>query len=125
MIKPTLLIIDDDDQLRSMLRQTLELMGYTVAEARDGNEGLAEHLRRPADLVLTDLIMPDKEGIETIIKLRKHSPGLKIIAMSGGGRNSATGYLQTARLVGARQVLAKPFTHEELEVVVASVLAGA
>jgi CheY-like chemotaxis protein len=120
---PHLLVIDDDDQLRTMLRMTLVQQGHTVAEARDGNEGLAEHARCPADLVLTDLIMPEKDGLETIMTLRKKSPGIRIIAMSGGGRNTASSYLQIAQLMGARRVLAKPFTIAELATAVAQSLA--
>jgi len=121
---PHLLVIDDDDQLRPMLRMSLEQMGHTVAEARNGNEGLAEHARHPADLILTDLIMPDKDGLETIMALKKENPGVKIIAMSGGGRNTASGYLQVAKLMGAGYVLAKPFTLDELNVAVHGLLAG-
>jgi len=121
---PHLLVIDDDDQLRPMLRMSLEQMGHTVAEARNGNEGLAEHARHPADLILTDLIMPDKDGLETIMALKKENPGVKIIAMSGGGRNNASGYLQVAKLMGAGYVLAKPFTLDELNVAVHGLLAG-
>ncbi len=120
---PHLLVIDDDDQLRTMLRMSLTQMGHTVAEARDGNEGLAQHARGPADLVLTDLIMPEKDGLETIMALRKKSPGIRIIAMSGGGRNTASSYLQIARVMGARRVLAKPFTIVELATAVAQSLA--
>ncbi len=121
---PHILLIDDDDLFRPSLRAGLEQMGHTVDEARNGEEGLARQAHRAADLVLTDIIMPEKEGIETITELLKKYPGLKIIAMSGGGRNNATGYLHVAQMMGARQVLAKPFTHEELEVTVASVLAA-
>ncbi len=121
---PHLLVIEDDDQLRSMLRLTLEEMGHTVAVARDGNQGLAEQARHPADLVLTDLIMPEKDGVETIMALRKENPGGKIIAMSGGGRNTAASYLQIAQMLGARRILTKPFTLEELDAAIRRTLAG-
>jgi DNA-binding response OmpR family regulator len=109
-----LLLIDDDDNFRKMLRTTLEDRGYEVTEACDGKEGLARHGARPADLVITDLIMPGKEGLETIIELRKLKPGLKIIAMSGGGRMSAKDYLPIARQLGAARVFAKPFANDAL-----------
>jgi len=109
-----LLIIDDDDLFRPMLRENLEQLGHTVTEASNGKEGLAQFARVQADLVLTDLIMPEKEGIETIIELRKKWPGVKVIAMSGGGRVSASNYLKTAQQLGAACVLHKPFSNDEL-----------
>jgi len=117
-----ILLIDDDNLLRGLLRINLEEAGYTVTEARDGKEGLALQAQSPADLVLTDLIMPEKEGVETIIELRKKHPKVKIIAMSGGGRGSATDYLQTARKLGAARTLCKPFTDEELLAAIQEVL---
>jgi len=111
---PHLLVIDDDNEFRPMLRQTLEQMGHTVAEARDGLQGLAEHDRRRADVIFTDLIMPEMEG--------RRTPGVRIVAMSGGGRSNATGYLRVAEIIGAHHVLAKPFTQEELEVALTRVL---
>jgi len=119
---PHLLVIDDDNEFRPMLRQTLEQMGHTVAEARDGLQGLAEHDRRRADVIFTDLIMPEMEGIETITELLRRTPGVRIVAMSGGGRSNATGYLRVAEIIGAHHVLAKPFTQEELEVALTRVL---
>jgi len=109
-----LLIIDDDDLFRPMLRENLEQLGHTVTEASNGKEGLARYASAPADLVFTDLIMPEKEGIETIIELRKKWPDIKIIAMSGGGRGTATNYLKTAQQLGAKYTLAKPFSNDEL-----------
>ncbi|MBL9214063.1 MAG: response regulator [Opitutaceae bacterium] len=119
---PYILIIDDDEVLRPMLRLTLEHLGYEVGEARDGNEGIALQLRRPADLVITDLVMPNKEGIETIVELRQRFPELRIIAMSGGSRVTATDYLGIARWAGARQILSKPFTPTELAAAIAAAL---
>ena len=119
---PHILLIEDDELLRSMLRAQLEEKGHIVTEACDGKQGLAEQTLVPADLVLTDLIMPEKEGIETIIELRKKWPGVKIIAMSGGGRMTATGYLSIARRVGAGAVLNKPFSSDELEMAINELL---
>ncbi len=103
-----ILIIDDEPQIRMMLKMMLESEGYTVAEACDGNEGIQRHKETPADLIITDIIMPGKEGIETIIALRKNDPSIKIIAMSGGGRNNPEGYLKSAKLLGAEETFAKP-----------------
>ena len=121
---PHILLIDDDDLFRGMIRATLQERGHTVTEARNGKEGLALHDLVPADLVLTDLIMPEKEGIETIVELRKKNSGVKVIAMSGGGRVSATDYLKIARQVGAQQVLTKPFSSDELELAIGHLLNG-
>ena len=119
---PHILLIEDDDLLRGMLKDQLEELGHTVTEANDGKEGLAQQTRTPADLVLTDLIMPEKEGIETIMELRKKWPGVKIIAMSGGGRVTAANYLDIARRVGAGAVLNKPFSGGELEMAISNLI---
>jgi CheY-like chemotaxis protein len=119
---PHILIIDDDDLLRTMLRLTLEEFGHTVTEARNGLEGLRLFQREPADLVITDLIMPEKEGIETIMELRKKYPGVKIIAMSGGGRVTAASHLRAARQLGANHVLTKPFDNDDLKLAIAATL---
>ena len=109
-----LLIVDDDDPFRKMLRLTLQQLGHLVAEARDGDEALLLHQKVAFDMILTDLIMPNKEGIETIISLRRQRPEVKIIAMSGGGRLNAKDILAVAKAMGANQVLAKPFSNESL-----------
>lgn len=119
---PHVLLIDDDDLLRKVLRTALEQMGHTVVEARNGAEGLELHAREAVDLVITDLIMPDKEGLETILELRRKQPGVKIIAMSGGGRIMAGNYLQMAGQMGAQRVLAKPFGASDLAAAINSVL---
>jgi DNA-binding response OmpR family regulator len=111
---PHILLIDDDDLFRNLLRINLEEAGHTVIEAPNGQKGLALYRAAPADLVLTDLVMPEKDGIGIIIELRKEFPAAKIIAMSGGGRGSAADYLKSARLLGAVGTLPKPFTHEAL-----------
>jgi len=117
-----ILLVDDDDALRKMLRLNLEMMGYTVAEATNGKEALAAQQSEPADLILTDLVMPEKEGIETIGELRKKYPSAKIIAMSGGGRVSAADYLKVAKMMGANFALAKPFSQQELAAALANIL---
>jgi CheY-like chemotaxis protein len=109
-----ILLVDDDDLFRKMLMLKLTKMGYAVMEARDGNEALILHSHLSPDVILTDLIMPNKEGLETIAELRRLYPAARIIAMSGGGRGSATDYLKIALLMGADRVLAKPFSDDEL-----------
>ena len=119
---PHILLIDDDDLFREMLSATLTQMGHTVTEARDGQEGMAKYARSVPDLVITDLIMPEKEGLETIMDLRRKNPGVKIIAMSGGGRVTGADYLQVAKAMGAARVFAKPFFREDLAVAIDEVL---
>lgn len=109
-----ILLVDDDESLRKMLRITLAKMGYHVIEAANGNEALRLCQVEIPDLVLTDLIMPEKEGLETITELRRLYPGLKIIAMSGGGRGSAVDYLKFAAKMGASRTLHKPFSNEAM-----------
>ena len=108
-----ILIIDDEDLVRLTLRQTLERLGHQVREANNGAVGVKMQAADPADLVVTDIIMPDQEGVETIIQLRQADPALKVIAMSGGGRTGATDYLECAKKYGAEQVFAKPFKRKE------------
>ncbi|MDY6904672.1 MAG: response regulator [Thermodesulfobacteriota bacterium] len=109
-----ILIIDDDQPVRLMLRKMLESEGYVVTDAADGKEGIKCYHENPSDLIVTDIIMPDKEGTETIVELKKENPEIKIIAMSGGGRNKPDGYLQTAKLLGAARTFAKPIRRDEL-----------
>lgn len=111
---PRILIIDDDKPMRSMLRQTLERAGYQVQEAANGMEGIKSYRDQPPDLVITDLVMPEKEGIETIVELRKENPPPRIIAISGGGRISAGDYLHIATKLGVQHTLAKPFSRDEI-----------
>lgn len=113
-IMARILLIDDDEQLRMMLRKMLEKAGYgDIEEAQDGSVGVKLFRQRPFDLVITDIIMPDKEGIETIIELTGDYPQTKIIAMSGGGKLSPQDYLETAKRLGASRTLAKPFNYSE------------
>lgn len=107
-----ILIIDDEPQIRLMLRIMLESEGYTVTEAADGAEGLKSYREKPADLVITDLLMPHKEGLETITALKKDYPAIKIIAISGGGKNKSKLYLQMAQRFGALEVFEKPLRKE-------------
>lgn len=109
-----ILIIDDESQIRSMLRLMLERVGYEVVEAPDGIEGIRQYREKPADLIITDLIMPNKDGIGMIIDLKKEFPKVKIIAMSGGGVNRPEGYLDGAKKLGASCTLTKPIDREEM-----------
>jgi CheY-like chemotaxis protein len=119
-----ILIIDDEAPVRSVLRQILEKEGYEVIEAEDGEIGMKRYREHPADLVITDILMPEKEGIETILALRKVSPDIKIIAISGGGRTRKLDVLPLAKMFGAVRTLAKPFTRDDLLAAVKGVLAG-
>jgi DNA-binding response OmpR family regulator len=109
-----ILIIDDDVQILKMLRKMLEHEGYEVVDATDGNKGIRIYREDHTDLVITDIIMPEKEGIETIVDLRREFPEVKIIAMSGGGHGKAESYLHMAKVLGAMRTLSKPFGKEEL-----------
>ena len=118
-----ILIIDDDDFLREMIATTLLRAGHTVYQAADGRQGCNLFDASPVDLVLTDIIMPGGEGIETIIELRRLNPTLPIIAMSGGATHSAF-YLDVASRLGASRILPKPFRPGELTLAIAEALAA-
>jgi DNA-binding response OmpR family regulator len=109
-----ILIIDDDEQLRMMLRQFLTRQGYEVEDAPNGENAVRLHRQVAFQLVITDIIMPGKEGLETIKAFRRDSPQVKIIAISGGGRIGPSHYLDTARRLGAHKALPKPFRPTEL-----------
>src|SRR4051812_8216599 len=104
-----ILIIDDNSDLRTIMQHLLETEGHQVVLAADGQEGLTEQRDAPAELIITDIFMPNKEGLETIRELRMEHPRTAIIAMSGGGRLSGDNYLQTAQELGAKAILRKPF----------------
>lgn len=109
-----ILVIDDEAPVRDMMRQTLERAGYEVVEAGDGRRGMAQLRQQPVDLVITDILMPEQEGIETIRMLRKEFPQMKILAISGGGKKGNLDVLPIARTFGAHYTLAKPFERQEL-----------
>jgi DNA-binding response OmpR family regulator len=111
---PKILLIDDDDAFRGMLRKALEQAGYVVDDARDGREGLRRYRVAPAELVITDLLMPEQNGLATIQALRQEDPTVKIIAISGGGRTGTMDFLPLARSFGALRTLWKPFPLAEL-----------
>jgi CheY-like chemotaxis protein len=109
-----ILLIEDDESVRTLLLLTLAHYGHDVVEARNGREGLDRFRETKPDLVITDIVMPEKEGFEVLMKIRRKNPALKIIAISGGGLHNAAHYLHTAKLLGAAKVLAKPFSNETL-----------
>jgi DNA-binding response OmpR family regulator len=110
----SILIIEDDDQVRSMLRGALEREGYLVEEAGDGRQGLIRYRAVPTDLVITNILMPEQEGLETIRALRQEFPAVKIIAISGGGQRGTLDFLVIAQRLGAQRTLRKPFDLHEL-----------
>jgi DNA-binding response OmpR family regulator len=119
---PSILVIDDEQLIRLQIRNALEFEGFTVHEAANGNEGLARIAQSTPDVVITDILMPDKEGIETILELRRTHPKIRIIAISGGGRTGNKDFLRTAKHLGADRTLAKPFGLAELLRLVREVL---
>jgi YesN/AraC family two-component response regulator len=106
-----ILLIDDDDAVRTTLRLTLVHFGHTVIEARNGKEGMERFQHANVDLVITDIVMPEKDGLEVVMELRERHSSVKIIAISGADSGD---YLDSARLMGAAKVLLKPFTNERL-----------
>lgn len=109
-----ILVIDDEDQIRTMLRHALEREGYLVMDAPNGKVAMRLQRENPNDLVITDMVMPEQEGIETIIELHREFPATKIIAISGGGNIGPESYLIMAKKLGAHHTLCKPFSHDEL-----------
>jgi len=120
----SILLVDDDEQLRTMLSVVLRRAGYEVQVAIDGIEAGNSYRSHPSDLIITDLIMPEKEGLEIIRELHKDYPQAKIIAMSGGGRTGTMNYLKLAQAFGAQEVLEKPFSHQEILEAIRRVLAA-
>lgn len=118
-----ILIIDDDDMFRDVLASALEQTGHQVRQATNGIEGLNMFHARPAELVITDIVMPEKEGLDTIRDLRREFPKARIIAMSGGLAHDPKLYLHMAEKFGATAVLAKPFQLSDLKKVVDAALA--
>ena len=109
-----ILIIDDDAALRTTLRELLAGQGYEVIEASDGREGLQHYLGTPVDLVITDLLMPEHEGVETIHALQRVNPSVKIIAVTGGGQTGRMDFLAVATALGAQRTFRKPFRQQAL-----------
>lgn len=117
-----ILIIDDDPDLRQVLKIMLNKEGFLVSEAENGLQGIEKFKDTQYDLIITDIIMPEKEGFETILELKQLNPDIKIIAMSGGGKIPADDYLNMATNFGVCEVMVKPFKKEDFILSVKSVL---
>ncbi|WP_462325820.1 response regulator [Desulfoplanes sp.] len=103
-----ILIIDDDPQIRMMLSELLEREDYRVDVVSNGFEALEQFGREKPDLIITDVVMPDMDGLELMLRLRKQQPGLKVVAISGGARIGPESYLKLADKLGADATVAKP-----------------
>ena len=108
------LVIDDEALARELIRRILEKEGYEIAEAVNGEQGVESFKGRPCDLVITDLVMPVKDGINTILEIRQLVPDLPILAVSGGGAIAKERYLNAAGYIDGVTTLAKPFTRQQL-----------
>lgn len=108
----TILIIEDEDMMRVLLRSALEAAGHEVVEAANGRQGLDLYRQRPTDLIITDIAMPELNGLDMILELTRHFLRAKVIAISGVGGEANV--LDVAKLLGARRTLQKPFSMTEL-----------
>jgi DNA-binding response OmpR family regulator len=109
MARVRLLVVDDVQDQRDALKRLLEMEGFDVATAGDGSQAVKAQRARPVEILITDIFMPGQEGIETIALFRREWPGVKIIAMSGGGEVAQREYLGVAQALGAHRTLKKPF----------------
>jgi CheY-like chemotaxis protein len=120
---PSVLVIDDEEQVRRLIRDTLEEAGYDVQEARDGKDGLERYRTKPADLVIMDILMPGQDGLESIMTLRREFPASRVIAMTGGSDMiGILNFLDVAKMLGASRTLQKPFEMQTLVDAVAAEL---
>ncbi len=117
-----ILLIEDNPLVRTMLSELLADVGHTVIEAGDGREGLKQFQLVDPELIITDLVMPEVEGIEVLMKLRKIRATAKIIVISGGVRGHGADFLEIAKSLGASKVLAKPFSNEALLAAISELL---
>ena len=118
-----ILLVDDDISVLDVMSEMLRLEGHDVTVAENGEQAVERVNEQNFDLIITDLIMPEKEGLETIADIRRQYAQIPIIAISGGGRLGPNDYLETARFIGANATLAKPFARTELIKTVDSLLA--
>jgi CheY-like chemotaxis protein len=118
----SILLVDDDDVFLAMLSAVLTRAGYQVIVAFDGQRAINLYKSRPTDLVITDLVMPEKEGLELIGELKRFHPEVKIIVVSGAGKHALEDYLKMAKALGANRVLAKPFSEREILEAISEVL---
>lgn len=121
----TIMVIDDEAPVRGVLRELLEQDGHKVLEACDGSEAIALIRQISVDLIITDLVMPNKSGIDVIMEIKNAMPALPIIALSGGGgiKTGRFDYLQIAKLIGANQIMSKPFAGADIRKQVNDMLA--
>ena len=109
------LVVDDEDQVRQLIRQSLEQADYHVTEARHGKEALQQYRLAPADLVIMDILMPDQDGLETTATLLREFPNVKVIAITGGrDMIGILNFLDVAKMLGAHSTLQKPFEMKAL-----------
>lgn len=119
---PHILIVDDNPLCRLSIRAMLEAAGHRTRDARNGHEAIEEAGRELPDLVLLDVLMPEKDGFETLLHFRKSNPSLPIVMISDGGTIRFSHALETARHFGADATLSKPFTAEELNAAIEQAL---
>jgi len=122
----SILVVDDEDQIRRLICETLEQAGYHVTEACDGREALQQYRLAPADLIILDLLMPNQDGLETTLALRQEFPDVKIIVITGGtDMIGIINFLDVAKMLGAHRTLQKPFEMKTLlETIQAELLAS-
>ena len=119
----SILIVDDEVGIRNLMRAILENEGYSVLEGSNGNEAILQYGKYTPDLVITDLLMPGKDGIEALFEIRQMNGKAKVIALSGGGRICPENYLNYAMKLGAIATIEKPFTSEEFLMVINQTMA--
>ena len=117
----SILVIDDDQQLRTMIKQMLEREGHTIQEAENGAVGVEMYRKQASDVIISDLVMPEKDGLAAIQEIAHQFPRARIIAMSGGSRGKAA-WLPIAKRAGAMEVIKKPFNREQLVTILDKVL---
>jgi DNA-binding response OmpR family regulator len=116
-----ILVVDDDEQMLDMITMVLSAKGHVVAVATDGHHAIQYHRAEPVELIVTDMVMPEMDGLEVARELRRISPDVPLIAMSGSGFSEV--YLEAAKMLGARNILPKPFPLVQLVALVEEVLA--
>ena len=122
--KVNILVVDDDDVIRLMIKNIIKKLGSHTLEARNGNEALALYKKEKPDLVITDILMPGKEGLETIHDIRAINPKARIIAISGGGSTQNLTFLQLAQKIGANHAMTKPIKPDELINAIKTIMNG-
>lgn len=120
--KTKVLVIDDDELVRMALRVILQKENCIVVEANNGNQGVSMFKQENPDIVITDILMPDKEGLTTISEIRACNARVKIVAMSGGGNTKNLSFLQMAQKVGADQTINKPFKADDISLLLSCLL---